>query len=149
MIILIDGPDGSGKTTLAKKFIEKGYSYIHLDKFEDVNEGYKKLIAQLQESKKENKDIIIDRAIISNLIYSHVFGGEIVNISLALTFISLCDKIYVCLPHDKEKHKELYNKLKNKRSEVYNSMEEVYDWYDFLLQMNSKIHQYDMFEDSI
>lgn len=149
MIILIDGPDGSGKTTLAKKFIEKGYSYIHLDKFEDVNEGYKELIARIQRAKEENEKIVIDRAVISNLIYSHVFGGEIVDVSLALAFVLLCDKIYVCLPRDKEKHEKLYSKLKNERSELYTSMKEVYDWYNFLIQINSKIYHYDMFEDNI
>lgn len=67
-IIIIDGPDGVGKTTLAKN-LQKTFnitSFIHLTKDDPRTfEFYKNMLFK--------KDAIFDRSFMSELIYSAVF----------------------------------------------------------------------------
>ncbi len=76
--IIIEGPEGSGKTTATKLLIEKfGYNYYHdgppdLEQIDDNNIGlYYTLIL---ESFKE--PWIWDRSIIGELVYGPVFRGK-------------------------------------------------------------------------
>ena len=67
MIIIIEGPDGSGKTTLAKKIAEQaGYEYIHNVQPEhegqDMAQMYDDLI-------KGHTNLVLDRAWYSEMAY--------------------------------------------------------------------------------
>ena len=44
MIVLVEGPDGSGKTTLCSYLVERGFKYIHLSKTKNVYNLYDELI---------------------------------------------------------------------------------------------------------
>ena len=70
-LILLIGIPGSGKTTLAKKIVEKGFHYINADTIReelygdaaeqgDKEEVFELFFKRLDEMMKEGKDIIID-----------------------------------------------------------------------------------------
>lgn len=154
MIILVEGPDGTGKTTLCEEFKKKGFEYIHLGKEREVNLLYDKLIKYLQ-ANKAYKNIVIDRAYISNIIYSNVYkDSNYISLENLSKIHSLIDLIILTIPKDKEKYLNHFYKLKNTRKELYSSMEKVYDLYlnrnsyNFLLQDKPYII-YDMFSDSL
>jgi len=69
--IIIEGCDGTGKTTLAKKLIRKYgiRSYVHINK-DDAND-YLFYLASLGKT-----DVIYDRHFIGEMIYPKVFGRE-------------------------------------------------------------------------
>lgn len=154
MIILVEGPDGTGKTTLCEELKKKGFEYIHLGKEREVNLVYNKLIKYLQDN-KDRKDIVIDRAYISNIIYSNIYGDSgYISLENLLKIHNLIDLIILTIPKDKERYLNHFYKLKNIRKELYSSMEKVYDLYldrnsyNFLLQDKTYII-YDMFNDSL
>lgn len=153
MIVLIDGPDGSGKTTLCDLLRKNGFEYIHLSKERKVNNLYNNLILYL-ESNKNNKDVVIDRAYISNIIYSNVFNdSEYISLDNLQKIHNLVDCIILTIPKDREKYLKHFDKLKGDRPELYSSMEKVYDSYkckdsyNFLLQ-DKPYYIYDMFIDT-
>lgn len=76
MIIIIEGADGSGKTTLANKLsAQTGYPLIHMSQPKDAVEEqrmfieYKDLICQ-------NKNIILDRCWYSEMAYGPLMRGR-------------------------------------------------------------------------
>lgn len=128
MIVLVEGPDGTGKTTLSKVFQDKyKYTYIHLGPCADIEETYKDLIDQLIECRKNGENVVIDRAIISNYVYSKVFKGTMLGPVRAAQFVELVDEMIMCLPADKQAYLDEFNKLQNEREELYNDMNTVYD----------------------
>ena len=79
MIIILEGPDGSGKTTLRKTFEERGYFYMQSVPREwpmqyDV---HNKLYRDIQD-----KDVVFDRCFVSELIYRTIKNDYVPNISL-------------------------------------------------------------------
>lgn len=147
MRILIEGPDGSGKTTLSKILINKGYHYIHSAKPDcSIDEYTKKEISNLI----SHTNIVMDRGVISNIVYSSVFNDtDMVSSDLFYEELSLIDVIVLAIPFDKEEYLNKFNKLKNRRDEEYGCMENIYDEFrtqrlfkDVLL--NKKVVYYDM-----
>lgn len=128
MRVLIEGPDGSGKTTLCDEFIKRGYHYIHLSRPDGDVDGY--MMKALAESDGYD-DVVIDRGVISNLVYSTVFKDtDIVSSDVMYEMISCMDLIILAIPSNKERYLSDFNKLKTGRVELYNDMEKIYDAYD-------------------
>lgn len=141
MILLIEGPDGTGKTTLSQVFQDKyGFDYIHLGPQADIEETYKNLIETL---KNTYKDVVIDRAILSNDVYSEVYGGQKLSEKKYTEMIHYIDRVIVCLPHDKARYLKEFDKLKGEREELYKcDMERVYN----LFSLYKGVTRYDRFE---
>lgn len=141
MVVLIEGPDGTGKSTLAKVFTDRyGFNYIHLGPQADIEETYKKLIGTLKASKN---DTVIDRAILSNEVYSEIYGGTVLSDKKYAEMIHLVDRVIMCLPKDKDKYLKEFDKLKGEREELYKSgMEKVYN----LFSRYKGVSRYDRFE---
>lgn len=126
MIVLIEGPDGSGKTTLCEVFVKKyGFHYIHLGRQEDIEETYKDLLNRLKGTKE---DIVIDRAILSNEVYTKIYGGQKLSAKKYAKMLVFINKIILCLPKDKNRYLQEFEKLKGEREELYkDNMERVYN----------------------
>lgn len=146
MIILIEGPDGAGKTYLANELSKrKLFYYLHLNKSDDVEETYRILIGQLYQLKQTGVNVVIDRATVSNYVYSKVFGGDVLSTRRRILFEELIDYVIVCLPKNKNKYLKDFEQLKLERVEDYNTMEEVYDLFEEQIKENN-YNRYDRYE---
>lgn len=139
-IIVLEGPDGAGKTTLAealKKFL--GARYIHLTyRFQNKMDLYHTAAIRLCMKLAETQPVILDRWWPSEIIYADAYrgGSKFIKTHFLLNDIAQdVGVVYVfCLPRDKARYMEHYNVLKGKRVEMYNEgLDRVYDGYkDFL-----------------
>lgn len=76
MIIILEGPDGSGKTTLAKQLSRQtGYPYEHRSKPENEEEKAKMMIEYLQMC-KSRQNLIVDRCWYSEMVYGKVMRDQ-------------------------------------------------------------------------
>lgn len=136
--LIIEGPDGTGKTTLAQSLVNAhgNLRYEHLTLMEHPADMYWQFIEA--RNKLAEGNIILDRYIISNKVYSYVCGSipvydqnmfyEELQAKLALkkTFLIFC------LPEDKEKYLVEFNKLCQERDELVTSehkMSKIFDAY--------------------
>jgi adenylate kinase family enzyme len=141
MFIILEGADGTGKTTLAKRLQEMfSWNYVHCSYNKDWNmPSYftKKIYKALLLTKKTNLPTIIDRLWISELIYSEVYreGSK-------WPFIgTIFDKIlknmgclYIFCISLNTDYEERFTTLCSDRKEMYlNKMTQVNDLYiDFV-----------------
>lgn len=126
-IIILEGPDGCGKTTLANHFIEKyDAKYMHLTWSEDLEKCMDKYqIESLLNAEQLSKDhlVIIDRLWISEIVYSDVYREGSQYRGLHQTMKLLIDKMdainIVCLPEGEQDYYLHFQKLKDEREEMY------------------------------
>ena len=78
MIIIIEGPDGSGKTTLANK-IKDQTGYILLHRSHETDAGAASLFEEYAQVIKAGKNCIMDRSWYSEMVYGPVMrdGSDI------------------------------------------------------------------------
>lgn len=138
MNILIDGPDGSGKSTLCNELILQGFQYVHSDEPEDA-ERYFTTIDHMLETQG---NIALDRGPISNIVYSHIFdgGANMISSKLALSIIQKLDVIVLAIPGDRDQYLRDFNVLKDSRDERYDTMAAVYDEYESRKQFKGLLH---------
>lgn len=142
-IILIEGPDCTGKTTLCNQLINRhSFYYKHLTRPVDVEALYIQLIKELKKAKKTGMNIVIDRAYISNIVYANVFqDAGVLSNKLRLKINKLVDMIIICLPSNKLEYLKKFNGLKESRKELYDNMEEVYDEFERSFNLNFLKHK--------
>ncbi len=136
-IIILEGPDGCGKTTLANHFIEKyDAKYIHLTWSKELEEKMDKYqIESLLEAERLSKDhlVIIDRLWISEIVYSDVYRTGSQYRGLHQTMKLLIDKMdainIVCLPEDEQDYRLHFEKLKTEREEMYTDTDKALNIY--------------------
>lgn len=157
MIILFEGPDGTGKTTLAKNLANRLIDnketclFIHCtnnsqDKNVTVEEGYERLLKDLNYWRSLGYNVIIDRAWVSNIVYSSVFEPDATHISNKLSeeLFKAVDKAIICLPADKARYMKQFENLAKNREEAYTeNMDKVYDLFN---DFAKKHIRYDMFK---
>lgn len=151
---IIDGPDGTGKTTLGN-ILSKIYNIplVHLTYYEDI-EKHQEQFDQAADLVK--RPVILDRYIFSEIAYRNVYRPNeigIQNIDKMQNFILNNDNIdiIIALPENKEKWLENFKILEQNREEMYSSekMGQIYDEYYKIWQnirYNKNVFRYDMFE---
>lgn len=73
-ITIFEGPDGSGKTTLAKAYAEAaGALYVHFEAYYAVNDIHKYFIEAMQPALMGYQDVVLDRCWHSGPIYDMFF----------------------------------------------------------------------------
>lgn len=158
-IILLDGPDGVGKTTLAE-LIQKRFphsEYIHLTYTKENNEIMGEyfetaLDIAIGMSQREGKLVIIDRMYFSEQAYSKVYRTTTADRwkdeMQRLRTKALDNGVIeiMCLPHHKEQYLKYWMDLKFRREEMYNTqMDKVYDEYMKIFKAHPSMLRYDMF----
>lgn len=134
MLIYLEGPDGSGKTTLAKTLCAKGNAiYLH-DTYRGRNQ-FKFTIALLRRAwklQKLGKNVVLDRSWIGDNIYSRIFrpGRQGAWVRWAHGITERMGAITViALPAERERYIQDYNALKGERPEMYDRMQGIYQAY--------------------
>ena len=76
-VVLLEGIEGTGKTTLGKKLSELGWGYIHFSFWPHGN-PLQYWFADVQKalSSSTNNSVVIDRMYISNRVYGNMVRGE-------------------------------------------------------------------------
>lgn len=81
MIIIVEGPDGAGKSTLIDKLMKShpGSSYKHFSnpKTDEEAYGYWKVYAQAIEETDPNKVTVFDRSWYSDVVYGPIFRDRL------------------------------------------------------------------------
>lgn len=108
-VFILDGPDGSGKTTLAKQLSNTyNIDYKHLTYYEDEKDMSIQFYDTIRRINTERNGIVIDRFILSNIIYGIVFHNCKFVDGWKMFLDALCrdwlkgKEIIICLPSDKE-----------------------------------------------
>lgn len=137
--IVLEGPDGSGKTTLAEKLCRAlDLQYMHLTYLEDSEAMY----AQFVEADKalQHGGVLLDRYIMSNYVYSA--ASDVPVVKHASKFLQTMqalirsNRVYhiLCMPVDRRAYLREFERLSKARDEMYKSvsyMDSVYDEYIF------------------
>lgn len=74
MIIVIEGSDGTGKTTLAREFEKIGFRYVHNGKPQPEEDLFMTYLKQLHEARGSN--VVFDRLHIGELVYGPVMRDK-------------------------------------------------------------------------
>lgn len=160
-IIILDGPDGTGKSTLAQYYIKKyNARYLHLTyRFKNNMFEYNTAAIELAARwANQGHLVIIDRLWMSELVYAKVFRGGCKQAFYGRFIDRLVLRysgIYVlCLPESSREYLSHYETLKTLRDEQYESMLHVYNEYKKLwnkcgLECWPHIFRYDMFVDGL
>ena len=153
--IIIEGPDGTGKTTLAKALMEKNNAlrYEHLTNMKTPYDMYRQFIEARNKIAEGN--IILDRYILSNMVYSYICDSipvydkemfyEELLVKLALDKACLI----FCLPSNKEQYLEEFNKLCKERDELVTSerrMSMIFDAYKCHYDELKTLHPNNVFQ---
>jgi thymidylate kinase len=152
MIIIFEGPDCSGKTTLIQKL---GLHRIYVKyKFRNCMPAYHQYCVQEAiKLDKQGANIALDRLWPSEYIYGDVHRGGTSFPYYAKSIERLIPnaKYVFCLLHDKQDYlKRFYSHLDNGRIELYNrKADEIYDMYNLFLYGGNCKYRFDNYLDFI
>lgn len=137
--IVLEGPDGSGKTTLAEKLCKAlDLQYMHLTYLKDPEAMYAQFVAA--EKALQYGGVLLDRYIMSNYAYSAASDVPVVKQASKFLYtmqaLIRTDRVYhiLCMPVDRRAYLTEFERLSKERDEMYKSvryMESVYDEYIF------------------
>lgn len=139
MIIVLEGPDGGGKTTLAKHLEGKyGWKYFHSGK-PMSRDDMKKLYIDLEFMAGSQDIYVVDRApFISDLVYSKIFEKPLLaDLKTHMEAWSICKLMIYCMPHaitkdhvstEHKAHKpaEYTEQVKKKHEQILNAYEDLF-----------------------
>ena len=139
-LIILDGPDACGKTTLAEHLRDNyGAVVFHSTWSPELENRMEKYMLQTMEmaiSISQNQLVVLDRLWLSEMVYSHVFRPPSTRVALhtslsALAFSSGA-RVIVCLPYDIQTTLNGFESMQKTRGEMYSTMLEVYRVYEGL-----------------
>lgn len=142
-IIIIEGADASGKTTLASELIsmvgEKNSLYIHAGISDDYwGLAYGCIVQAISES--NSKLVIIDRCWMSEMCYGSIFRQAPQYIESARCFDRLLLKHgainIIASPKNALAHIHEFNKIKEERHEEFKDITKAVQWYHNLCEGN-------------
>lgn len=120
MIILIEGADCSGKTTLAECFMCKAnVTYFHNGPNDNSPTHYVQQLSTALELVAKGNRVVIDRAWISEQVYGNIFRGECTDPSgeCAKVFHRLVTATVMCVRGDTHRHLQHFNQMATQRHE--------------------------------
>jgi thymidylate kinase len=163
-VFILDGPDGSGKTTLASKLQDiydiPIYHLTYYNDREKFQRQFDNVTLMLKEYFSGKRDgFILDRHIFSEIAYQRVYRPQVPLIEGANDILEMVEhraatgelEIIFALPYNRSQWFENFTKLANEREEMYSGtkMLDVYEEYLKLwknLRYNKNVHRYDFFQ---
>lgn len=132
-VIILEGADASGKTTLANKLIElnngKGQILHAVYRFKDKMPLYHMALLRKAIKLGKNQLVIIDRLHISEYIYAKVFRGGTKWPEEFKHFEEFCKylkiPIILCVPETIQRGLIWFEKAKQERPEMYDNIKDV------------------------
>lgn len=146
-IIILEGPDCSGKSTLANNLIKESNGiYIHNTYYKGMDVVYEHLhrFELAKQISNNGLNCFIDRMWLSELIYSKIYRDGVTNynIDILADVFKNVDLNIICLP-DKKKYLNLFEKNKEIRNEMFKeNMNKIYDEYEKFLLKQSDFNNY-------
>ena len=145
MIIIIEGSDGTGKTTLAKYLCKKlNAHYLHATyRFKNTMFEYHTalLLKAINLIKDTHRPVIIDRHWVSEAVYAEVYrGGSIWGLQgrFVERVLNRVGGIHIfCLTEDFTTYKKRFKELKRSRNEMYDDVSEVAKLYNAIYWGNA------------
>lgn len=137
-LIVLDGPDGAGKTTLAKRLCEKyGGRYLHLTyRWKSSMFEYHTAALHHALSMSEKQLVIIDRLWMSELVYSTVYRNHSdwphMGRMLDRVIRKHAGMYILCFDESMKSHQDRFMKLKAERVEMYHDTTDVWAMYHSL-----------------
>lgn len=141
-VIQIEGPDGSGKSHLAKFLIDHHKAaYIHVSNYEWKKQTISQHIPMVKFAKewaKVNKlsPVVLDRHWLTLLVYSAIFDTQTDQFIVddfvhqnVRQFMDGVDRVVLCLP-PRDKYLERFEEIKKTRPELYTEMDSVWDHFE-------------------
>lgn len=75
-LVILEGPDGAGKTTLANELVAKGFHYHHCGPYRGVTSGLPRLYVEaMLPTLLGLSDVVMDRSWLSEPVYGPVYRG--------------------------------------------------------------------------
>jgi len=163
-VFIIDGPDGTGKTTLANRLSEiYNIPIFHLTYYDDPDKHaaqFRKVYEMIKEwISNPQEGFIIDRFILSEIIYHNVYRSNkspIADTDLLYEFMEHRAatgeiEVIIALPEDRYKWYENFKQLEKTRDEMYSSEKILHVYDEYLkywkkLRYNKHVMRYDLFE---
>lgn len=137
-IVLLEGADSAGKTTLAKSLRQNyGARYIHGKLFKDPLRSHTAALRLALRWVAKDELVVIDRHWISHLIYGKVFLNQRYDKTGAETFDLILRNVgartVLCIPSDKRRQEHDWEDGRGKgKTEHFNSVREVIELYQYL-----------------
>lgn len=134
-IIILEGQDASGKTTLANYLLKKYKgTYIHATyRFKNKMPIYHAALLRRALKLSKNQLVIIDRLFISEYIYAKVFRGGTPWPEAFKMFNSFCRElnipIVLCVPETIERGIIWFENAKKERVEMYDNIKTIIEEY--------------------
>ena len=134
-IIIIEGSDASGKSTLAKKLAIKynGIIFHQTYRFKNKIPIYHMTILRKALKLSKKQLVILDRLHISEYIYGKVFRKEKRWPWMLNSFNRFCKElnipIILCIPESIKEGIKWFEETKNKRIEMFNDMTKILEEY--------------------
>lgn len=140
-LVLLEGPDGAGKTTLAEHLVKHyGAIYIHSTWSPELElrmEDYMLQTLEMAKSVSQKRLVVLDRHFLSEIVYSAVFRADTTpdrsafHAQMYHTFFAPTpfakSLLVMCLPEDKLQWSASFEQLKTEREEMYANVDKAYD----------------------
>jgi len=97
--VIIEGPDGAGKTTLAQQFVKSGLKYHHEGPPPAGCSVFDHYMSFLDRCDAAGVGMVLDRFHIGEIVYGSILRGSSgITVEQAMVISSRVDRIILCLP---------------------------------------------------
>ena len=147
-IIVLDGADGVGKSTLANHFIkEYGARYLHCGLYKDVFSRHIACLRLAERWASRGELVVIDRLYLSELAYGDSLRGGAKHPISIRCFDRLLLRMgavqVICIQKDIQAHLARFVELKKKRDEKFNS-QQVFNVMEYFLYLTGNHRENDL-----